>query len=80
MKVKAYKVQCCGRSKTTTLEIKKEKVRHLGSKRLIILVRNNVDLLFKTESGKIRIISNKVYLAIPKPATITCRDKKKLRS
>ena len=47
---------------------------------LIILVRNNVDLLFKTESGKIRIISNNVYLAIPKPATITCRDKKKLRS
>ena len=33
MKVKAYKVQCCGRSKTTTLELKKEKVRHLGSKR-----------------------------------------------
>ena len=47
---------------------------------LIILDRSNVDLLFKTESRKIRIISNKVYLAIPKRATITCRDKKKPRS
>ena len=31
-KDKAYKVQCCGRSKTTTLKIKNEKVRNLGSK------------------------------------------------
>ena len=48
---------------------------------LIILDWSNVDLLFKTERGKIRIMSNKVYLVyIPKRATITCRDKKKLRS
>ena len=46
---------------------------------LIILYWSNVDLLFKTEHGKIRIMSNKVYLAISKCATITCRDRKKLR-
>ena len=46
---------------------------------LIILDWSNVDLLFKTERGKIRIMSNKVYLAISKCATITCRDRKKLR-
>ena len=46
---------------------------------LIILDWSNVDLLFKTEHGKIRIMSNKVYLAISKCATITCRDRKKLR-
>ena len=45
----------------------------------IILDWSNVDLLFKTERGKIRIMSNKVYLAISKCATITCRDRKKLR-
>ena len=38
-----------------------------------------MDLLFKTERGKIRIMSNKVYLAISKCATITCGDRKKLR-
>ena len=46
---------------------------------LIILDWSNVDLLFKTEHGKIRIMSNKVYLAISKCATITGRDRKKLR-
>ena len=38
-----------------------------------------MDLLFKTEHGKIRIMSNKVYLVISKCAIIICRDKKKLR-
>ena len=38
-----------------------------------------MDLLFKTEHRKIRIMSNKVYLAISKCATITCRDRKKQR-
>ena len=46
---------------------------------LIILDWSNVDLLFKTEHGKIRIMSNKVYLVISKCATIICRDRKKLR-
>ena len=46
---------------------------------LIILDWSNVHrLLFKKESGKIWIMINKVYLAIPKPAIITCRDRKKL--
>ena len=45
----------------------------------IILDWSHVDLLFKTERGKIRIMSNKVYLAISKCATITCRDRRKLR-
>ena len=48
---------------------------------LIILDRSNVDLLlFKKESGKNRIMVNRVCLAVPKRATITCRDRKKLRS
>ena len=48
---------------------------------LIILDRSNVDLLlFKKESGKNRSMINRVCLAIPKRATITCRDRKKLRS
>ena len=48
---------------------------------LIILDRSNVDLpLFKKESGKNRIMVNRVCLAIPKRATIACGDKKKLRS
>ena len=48
---------------------------------LIILDRSNVDLLlFKKESGKNRIMVNRVCLAIPKRATITCRDRKKVRS
>ena len=47
---------------------------------LIILDRSNVDLLlFRKESGKDRIMVNRVYLAIPKRATITCRDTKKQR-
>ena len=46
---------------------------------LIISDWSNVDLLFKTQSRKIRIMRNKVCLAIPKRATITCRDRKKLR-
>ena len=48
---------------------------------IVILDRSNVDLLlFKKESGKNRIMVNRVCLAIPKRATITCRDRKKLRS
>ena len=48
---------------------------------LIILDWSNVDLLlFKKESGKNRIMVNRVCLAIPQRATITCRDRKKLRS
>ena len=48
---------------------------------LIILDRSKVDLLlFKKESGKNRIMVNRVCLAIPKRPTITCRDRKKLRS
>ena len=47
----------------------------------IILDWSNVDrLLFKKESRKIWIMINKVYLTVPTPAIITCRDKKKLRS
>ena len=50
---------------------------------LIILDWSNVVcLLFKKESRKIWIMINKVYLqlAISKRASITCRDRKKLRS
>ena len=50
---------------------------------LIILDWSNVVcLLFKKESRKILIMINKVYLqlAISKRASITCRDRKKLRS
>ena len=48
---------------------------------IVILDRSNVDLLlFKKESGKNRIMVNRVCLAVPKRATITCRDRKKLRS
>ena len=50
---------------------------------LIILDWSNVDcLIFKKESRKIKIMINKVYLqlAISKHSSITCRDRKKLRS
>ena len=48
---------------------------------LIILDRSNVNLpLFKKESGTNRIMVNRVCLTIPKRATNTCGDRKKLRS
>ena len=38
-----------------------------------------MDLVFKAESGKKRIMIHKVYLAMPKRSTITCRDTEKTK-